>query len=151
VYVFSDNNTIQWAVSTFIKDQHLDNEDIQWLVDNYEKSEHIVNRLLRYPIQNKLISEWANFIYYNGKLNSRLSEIISVLIDIDIPEYVEDSTDQIMWAIYYSKCSNSIKKDLIIKHLNYEEYVSSLEVSKRLNISEISLKLLSHYKKFATK
>lgn len=145
-YIFCSNEEIQWAVSIFIKDQHLENEDIQWLIDNYKESDHIVNRLLRYPKFNKLIFDWAKLVYEEGSLNNRLSEVIGILINDDIPKYIKVDIDVIMWAIYYSKCPKAKKEELILKYLDYQNYSSSLEVAERLGLGSVSSELLEYYK-----
>ncbi len=145
-YIFNGNDEIQWAVSIYIKNQPLNNNQIQWLINHSEESEHIVNRLLRYPFKNTLITDWATAVYKNNKLTDRLSEIIGILIDEDIPAFIKVSNNTLVWAIYYSKCSNAKKEELILKYMNYEDYSSSIEVADRLGLSSISRELLNYYK-----
>ncbi|MGG6312404.1 hypothetical protein [Paenibacillus macerans] len=145
-FIFLGNEEVQWAVSTYIKDHLLDEEHINWLIDNYLESEHIVNRLLRYPVKNGQVTDWAHDVLMSGKLRSRISEIVGFLIDEKVPDFVKEDNTTIMWAIYYSKCSKAKKRKLLLKHLDYENYLMALEVANRLDIGEVSYELLKHYR-----
>ena len=148
-FIFSENEEIQWAVSIFIKDVVLDNADVLWLIDNHDESEHIINRLLRYPVYNTEISKWAERVYKNGDLLNRQSEVIAILISDEVPDYISVSSDVLMWAIYHSKCDNTLKEQLILSHLDFAEYAVALEVAQRLHFSSVASTLLSHYMKVA--
>ena len=137
-FIFSKNEEVQWCVSTFIKDRILDNEDINWLISNYKKSEHIINRLLRYPVHSDLVRDWAQRVYFNGELRVRLSEVIAILVTDDISEFVDTrNTDVIIWAIYYAKCSDVTKQNLIRKYTNLDAIDTTLEVAMRLGYPSI--------------
>lgn len=145
-FIFTGSEEVQWAVSVYIKDQILDDDEIKWLVENYHESDHLVNRLLRYPEYNQLITEWAEEIYLSGDCPDRLSEVIALTIQNDIPDYVSENSDIISWAIYYSKCPIEKKEELLIKYIDYENYHSALECAERLNIPSIVGLLMDHYK-----
>ncbi|MDA8335424.1 MAG: hypothetical protein M0Z41_10635 [Peptococcaceae bacterium] len=144
--IFSHNEEMQWAVSVFIKAQPLNNEHIQWLIDHFEESDHIANRLLRYPTPHKLITEWATVVYKNEMMTHRLSEVVGILIDGDLPNFIKVDIDTLMWAIYYSKCSVKNKEKLILKYLNYDDYSSALQVAHKLGLGSVSNELLGYYK-----
>jgi hypothetical protein len=145
-FIFKGSEEVQWAVSVFIKDQILDDDEIKWLIENYLESDHLVNRLLRYPEYNQLITEWAKEIYLSGNCPDRLSEVIALTIQYDLPEYVSEKSNVISWAIYYSKCSIEKKEELLVKYLDYENYHSALECAERLNIPSIVGLVIDHYK-----
>jgi hypothetical protein len=145
-FIFSKNEEVQWCVSTFIKGQILENEDINWLISNYKKSEHIINRLLRYPVYNDLVRNWAQRVYLNGELRGRLSEVIAILVTNDIPEFVDtNNTDVIIWAIYYAKCSDVTKQNLIREYTNLDVIDTTLEVAMRLGYPSIIEYILTKY------
>jgi len=132
-YIFHNNIEVQWSVSVFIKSRCLDEYNIKWLIYNYRKSEHIVNRLLLYPHKHPLITKWAEKIYKNKELNKRKSEVIALLIDNEIPNFVEEKcNDSIIWAIYYSKATGETKKKLLKKNYSLDSLPSILEVCQRL-------------------
>jgi predicted nucleotidyltransferase len=134
-------------VSVLIRDQILDDEDLNWLISNYQKSEHIVNRLLRYPDKNKLVKLWAAKVYLKRELISRNSELIGILIEEDIPGFVDTSdTSEVIWGIYYAKCSEKIKYQLIIKYMDMVSVKEVVKVAIRLSCSEIIEKLLDKSK-----
>lgn len=146
-FIFTGSEEIQWTVSTFIKDQPLDDESIQWLIDNYEESKHIVNRLLRYPIKNDLISNWARETLSKGELQSRISELFGVLIEDNVPiDIIVENNSALMWAIYYCKCKKNKKRELILQHIDYQNYSAALEVADRLGFGEVSMELLKHFR-----
>ncbi|BCG59445.1 hypothetical protein [Paenibacillus sp. URB8-2] len=92
------------------------------------------------------MTDWARDVLMSGKLRDRISEVIGILIDEEIPNFVQEDNTIIMWAIYYAKCSKAQKRKLIIRHLDYENYSPALEVASRLGIGEISKELLQHYR-----
>lgn len=151
----SNSQEIQKCVNIFLKNRQLDEEQIQWLVKNHTKSEYAINRLLRYPGKSPRLFYWAKELYLNkfikyreerktlsdwyqieieNNLLKRESELIAILIDEDIPPFVDirDKT-VIMWAIYYSQVPDVTKERLIKKYWNIEGWEAALEVSKRLN------------------
>ncbi len=145
-FILVGSEEVQWAVSTYIKDHILNDECIKWLIDNYQESEHIANRLLRYPVRNERVSNWARNVLKSGELRDRISEIIGILIEEEVPSFVQEDNTTIMWAIYYSKCSKTQKRKLILEHLDYENYLPAIVVANRLEIGEISKDLLQHYR-----
>lgn len=151
-FILSGSDEIQWAVSVFIKDQVLDGNDVLWLIDNYKKSDHLINRLLRYPVIDPQIINWAENVYKNGELLNRQSEVISILIsDNVVPDYVSVSSSTLMWAIFYSKCDERKKEELMLNHLDFKDYNAALKVAERLNIPSLANNLLNHYKELASK
>lgn len=145
-YIFTSNEEIQWVVSTFIKDQPLTEDQLIWLIENYQESDQIVNTLLRYPFRNQLITDWARKVLDSSELQNRMSEVIGILINEDIPEDIDCDNETLIWSIYYSKCTKSQKKKMILKYLDYEEYSPAIDVAYRLGIEEISKTLLKHYR-----
>jgi hypothetical protein len=133
-YIFSKNDDIQWCVSVFIKDQILGDSEIEWLILNYKYTIHIVNRLLLYPRSHELIKGWAKIIYMNNEYPDRINNVVALLIDNDIPEFIKDidSIDKI-WAIYNSRISVDDKERLIIKYSKESNVLSVAEVALRLN------------------
>ncbi|WP_028540278.1 hypothetical protein [Paenibacillus sp. J14] len=144
-FILNSSDDIQWAVSTFIKDQTLEDDHIIWLIDNYAESDHIVNRLLRYPVRHKFILDWAQNVYKERQLQERISEVIGILIEDEVPEYINVNNRILMWAIYYSKVSLPNKRKMILKHLDYHDYSPAIEVAKRLGFGEISSEILNYY------
>jgi hypothetical protein len=151
----SNSQEIQKCVNMFLKNRQLDEEQIQWLVKNHTKSEYAINRLLRYPGKSPTLFYWAKELYLNkfikyreerktlsdwyqieieNNLLKRESELIAILIDEDIPSFVDirDKT-VIMWAIYYSQVPDVTKERLIKKYWNIEGWEAAIKVSKRLN------------------
>ena len=145
-YIFSNNELTQWCVSTLIKDQVLSEECIKWLIDHYGDSVHIVNRILRYPMRNPLIEQWAVNVYKDGRLENRRSELVSLLINGDVPGFVhEKNINTIIWAIYYAKTDNETKKRLLCKHGTIESMETLIKVSVRLRYPEVIEYMLRKY------
>lgn len=135
------------TLSVLIKDQPLTDAQLTWLIENYQDSEHIVNLLLNYPFRHELIIEWARKVLITDELQNRKAEVAAILINEHIPEDIELDQPTLMWAIYYSKCTKAQKRKLINKHLDYENYSVALDVATRLEIEEVSKKLLKHYRR----
>lgn len=95
-----------------------------------------MNRLLRYPEKNRQVAAWAEQVYKNNKLQDRISEVIGLLIDEDIPTYVSERGNELIWAIYYSLCSD-IKQELLKKYYTQEVLETVLMVSSRLKFPEV--------------
>lgn len=78
----------------------LKKNQIKWLLENYQNSNHVLNRLLRYPKTNKAISEWAETQYKKKLISKRNSELLGILIDSNIPDFV-NITDKktLLWGI----------------------------------------------------
>ena len=132
-YIFIENEKIQWCVSAILKNQILNDEDIQWLTFHYQESDHLVNRLLRYPDRNPRITVWAEQVYKSNALPDRLSEVIGLLIDEDIPSYVKERGSELIWAIYYSLIPDIVKQNLLRKYYSMETLETILTVSSRMN------------------
>jgi len=137
-FILRGTEEIRWCVSAYLKDQLLEEDEIKWLMDNYRKSDHIVNRLLRYPQENPLVTDWAKGVYLNKELKNRGSEVIAILIDEDIPDYVDKTKPKkLIWAIYYSKKPDGLKQKLIEKYYRTECLDDALEVSLRLGYPSV--------------
>jgi hypothetical protein len=156
---FDGSREIQECISVLLKSQKLDEEQIKWIIENYKKSKYAINRLLRYPSNSKVLSNWAKDIYINellkykkeeesssyrfsnnlsNNLLDRESEIIAILIDKDIPGFVDKhNIKTIMWAIYYARISDHTKQRLIKKYYNADGYEASVEVAKRLQYPSV--------------
>lgn len=145
-FVFSDKEDLRWCVSVFLKDRLLDDEDIGWLIAHHDFSEHIVNRLLRYPVYHPIIAKWARDSYFSNVLTDRLSELVALLIDSDIPKFVNCSdTKMITWAIYYARLPHQDKEKLLIQHL-YQDAISDIvEVATRLEMPSVIEILIKKY------
>ena len=135
-YVFSKNETVQWCVSVFIKDQILSDEQVKWLRTHYQDSEHIANRLLRYPGKNELVRQWAVEVLRKGHLVHRQSEVIALLIDDSVPS-IADSADLtvVLWAIYHANVPARIKERLLREHAHPECSQTVLDICLRLGVS----------------
>jgi hypothetical protein len=152
---FNDSKGIQECISVLLKSQKLNEEQIKWIILNYKNSEYAINRLLRYPGKSKALSAWAEDVYINELLKhreekktwvdwfeisnskksllKRESEIIAILIDKDIPSFVDKrNTDTIMWAIYYAQIPDNTKQRLMKKHYKFDSFEAAVEVSTRL-------------------
>lgn len=136
-FINSENEEIQWCVSAIVKNSILSNEDIKWLVSHYHDSFHIINRLLRYPEKNSEVTAWAKHVYLNNEVSERISEIIGLLIDEDVPSFVVNRGNEIIWAIYYSVSPDKVKKNLLCKYLTLDTIEAALEVSSRLNYPSV--------------
>lgn len=148
-FILTGSEEMKLAINACLKDQPVPDEGIKWLTEHYKESEYIVNRLLRYPWRHEQIAEWAREVLQAGKLKDRTSELAGILIEDEIPEDIEMSQHDLMWAIYYSKSSKNTKRDLILKHLDYENYDAAMEVAEQLGIGKISKELLRHYRERA--
>jgi hypothetical protein len=136
-FVFHKNQEIRACANLLIRFQRLDNKNVSWLVENWDKSEHILNRLLRYPEKHPLITEWAANAYRQGRLKDRQAEAIALLIDEDIPPFVNDDDSVIVWAIYYSRNSDEVKGKLLKERFSLGNLASIREVALRLKLVDV--------------
>ncbi|WP_127580503.1 hypothetical protein [Paenibacillus koleovorans] len=150
-FVLTGSEEAQGAVSFFIQELPLEEEQLQWLIDHDEESEHIVTRLLHYPERNGQVSDWAREVYLSGKLPDRLPEVLGLVIEEEVPDYVQVDNATLMWAIYHTRCSKGQKRKLILKHLDYEHYAAAVEVARKLNVEEVSKELARYYKDLLVK
>lgn len=142
------NDELKHAFTEAISGQELQTDDIEWLVEQSEHDKILVDLLLSYPVKNNLITSWALNMFAENKLQNRMAEVIGLLIEDDLPELIDPiSTENeiIMWAIYHSHCSRNKKRKLILKYMNYENYLPALEVASKLGIGKISNELLKYY------
>ena len=136
-FIFHKNEQVCACANMLVKSQRLDDESIAWVIANWEKSDHLLNRLLRYPENHHLIIQWATEIYQSGKLRDRKSEIIGILIGENIPAFVRESSNSIIWAIYYSKVPDEIKQKLLIENCTMESIEPLWKVAIRLKLSRV--------------
>ncbi|KFE97886.1 hypothetical protein [Chryseobacterium luteum] len=130
------NETISWSLSVIIKDIELSQNNIEWLIDNYAISEHIRNRLLRYPKPNKAITIWCKERLQRKDLDERLSELIGLSLNFNIKFTHKDKTS-LIWGIYYSKLSDNLKKELLLKHLTTDNFEELIKICERSNFIDI--------------
>jgi len=151
---FNGSKRLQECISVLLKSQELNEEQINWIIIYYKNSEYAINRLLKYPGKSKALSAWAKDVYINELLKfrqenksfidwcigygeisllKRESEVIAILIDEDIPSFIDKrDTDTIIWAIYYAQIPDSTKQILLKKYYKPDGFEAALKVSKRL-------------------
>jgi hypothetical protein len=131
--ILTAREEVQWRLSRILRGQTLPSDAVQWLIEHWDESDHIVNRLLRYPAPNSSIRQWAMDCYQNNCLPSRKSEILALLIDEDIPEFIRhESPDELAWAIFYSRLSKARKVQLIGHLVDRMTSPMLLDLAKRL-------------------
>lgn len=140
------NDIIAWSLSVTIKDIKLSQENIEWLIENYQISEHIQNRLLRYPKPNKSITKWADERLIKKDLDDRLSELIGLKLNFDVNFTYKDSI-RMIWGIHYSKLSNKLKKELLIKHLTITNFEELIKICEKNNFTDIISQLYNDVNK----
>lgn len=130
------NEKIAWSLSVTVKDIELSQENIDWLIDNYEISEHLQNRLLRYPKPNKAITIWCDQRLKKKDLDNRESELIGLKLNFDTKFTFKDKIS-LIWGIHYSKLSNELKKELLLKHLTADNFEELLKICEKNNFTDI--------------
>ncbi len=148
--IFHTNPEVQRHVNNLIRNQLLDDGQISWLIEHYKRSPHIVNRLLRYPVANKQVADWARAIYETDELADRTAELISILITDTLPElHVDEDINTILWAIYYSKNTNNVKKRLLLGVLNSDNIMDGINnivgIAKRMNCGSLLKDVVEKY------
>lgn len=138
------NDTIAWSLSVTIKDIELSQENIEWLIDHFKNSEHIQNRLLRYPKPNKAITTWGNQRLKYGELSNRLSELIGLRLNFDTNFNYKDKRI-LLWGIHYSKLSDSIKKELLLKHLTKDNFDDLINICEKNSFTDIISQLYNDF------
>jgi hypothetical protein len=146
-YISHPNEVIQSCVNIFIKNQILSPFEINWLVENDNLSIHIINRLLRYPEKNKSIENWAVRVLESNKLEDRKSEVIGHLIYEFLPYNTTSTRSQNIWAIYYAKVPNNIKKKLLRELFHMDQFYEIFEVAFRLNYTDVCSDLIQFGRK----
>lgn len=137
-FIFSQNENIQWYVSVLIKDRELTNQNIHWLIENHTKSNHIVNRLLSYPTTHVEIVKWAELIYIKKQIPNRQSQILALLIQQDLPDIVVDKySNEILWAIYFSKMPKKEKENLLIKYTTSTTIKTTLDIGLKISSPKV--------------
>ncbi|TKJ30496.1 MAG: hypothetical protein CEE40_04675 [Chloroflexi bacterium B3_Chlor] len=137
-FIFHRNADVRWCVSWFVKDQVLDDDKIRWLISNYKKSKHVVDRLLLHPCRHPLITDWAAKVWEAGEFRDRRSQVIGLLISDDIPPFVgETDNTAIIWAIYYARVTDEVKRQLLMKHFSFDGIDALLEVCNRLDYPSV--------------
>jgi len=133
------NEDLAWSVSSLIKGIHLKQEQIDWLIVNQDISEHVINRLLRYPFPNKTLADWAVNCINNKSLSKRLSELISLILNVDRDYLCNDSIAQ-LWGIHYSQLSDNLKKELLFQYLAIDNLEEFLKICERNNYNDLIAK-----------
>jgi hypothetical protein len=137
--IFDEQDQVCWKLSNLIKDRELSRDQINWLLENYESSPHILNRILRYPVKNKLITQWAETAIHNEELASRRAEIIGCILNFR-PKYRHKDHQALAWGIYYSKLSMEEKKVLLDKHCYADNLAELLKICARLAFTDLIAK-----------
>lgn len=118
-FIFSSDPEIRRHANNLIRNRLLTDEQTVWLIENYNRSLHIINRLLRYPQPNKRVAKWAEEIYERGELLDRTAEILSILMTDNLPNiHLDEDVNTVLWAIYYSRNTNKVKRDLLLSVIN---------------------------------
>ncbi len=135
-YVLKETNEV-WRVSKYIKDLILSKDQIQWLIDNSDKNELVLNRVLRYPDENADLQKWAESKIKSKAINyKRFSETLGLaLSENNFLSYFNDkkiSTQNLSWAVFYSKLENKGKYLKILLERDYS----------CIHISKVALKIL---------
>lgn len=130
------NDDLAWSVSFLIKDINLKQEHIDWLIENQDISEHVINRLLRYPISNQVLANWAKTCIKNNILTERLSELVSLILNIDKNYCCSDLNAQ-LWGIHYSKINDELKKELLSNFLTVENLEEFIKICERNNYYDL--------------
>jgi hypothetical protein len=136
-FILHKSKEVRACANSLVLSRCLDDESIKWIIANWEKSDHLQNRLLRYPVKNSLISQWANEIYESGKLKDRISEVIALLIDENIPSYIKENKNTIVWSIYYARTPDSTKQRLLMENFSKESADSLWKVATRLKYPDV--------------
>lgn len=137
-YVFHTNEEVRWAVAVYLKNEILIDSQIAWLLDHATENTMILNRVLRYPERHPLISVWAYKAHQQGIFVMRSSELVALLIDVDLPENINSSdVPMILWAIYYSRVDSETKKRLLLKYYSLEDVGHLIEICVRLRYVEV--------------
>lgn len=131
-YIFHRNAEMQSAVNTYLKDEILSDTQIRWLLEHADESVMVLNRLLRYPERHPLIVLWAADVYRQHKYPARQSETIALLIEDDIPKFV-DLTDlsAVLWAIYYARIDDQTKGTLLEQYFSFETIDELIKICTR--------------------
>jgi len=130
------NETISWSLSVTIKDIELSQANVNWLIENFESSEHIQNRLLRYPIANKAITKWCDKCLKSKDLENRLSELIGLRLNFN-PNFNYKDKTSLLWGIHYSKLPDNTKKELLLKHMTFDNFEELIKICEKNNFTDI--------------
>ena len=136
-FIFHRNEQVRACANMLVKSQRLDDESIEWIIANSNKSAHLLNRLLRYPTKNSQITQWAKQIYQSGKLKSRISEVIALLIDENVPPYVKENRSTLVWSIYHARISDETKQTLLMENYTSESADALWKVATKLKYSQV--------------
>jgi len=134
--IFNESDEVCWKLSNLIKNRELLPNQINWLLDNYEASEHILNRILRYPVKNKMITQWAETAINNEELWNRKAEIIGCILNFR-PKYRHKDHQAMVWGVYYSKLCSEEKKKLLDKHLFPDNLSEVLKICDREGYTDL--------------
>jgi len=136
-YILHKNEDVGACANSLVISRCLDDVSIRWIIANWEKSDHLLNRLLRYPVKNSLISQWAAEIYHSGRLKDRISEVIALLIDENIPTYIKENRNTIVWSIYYARIPDNTKQSLLMENFSIEAADSLWKIATRLKFPNV--------------
>jgi hypothetical protein len=131
--ILTINEDLRWMLASLLMEQELNDEQVNWLIVNSDKSVHILNRLLRYPVKNKIISDWAYTCIKQKIHGDRKSELIGKVLDYKTNYNYKNKT-QWAWGVYYSSLSVNIKENLLTKNLTQENFESVIEILARYNL-----------------
>lgn len=137
-FIAHQNEQVRWAVSVLLKDQVLSDWQVRWLIENCDENVSILNRVLRYPEPHPLLVEWASAAYQGKRHQNRQSEIIGLLIDQDIPSFVDLSRrSTIIWAIFQSRTTDEIRRKLLKTYWDIGSLDDLIEVCRRLSYPDV--------------
>lgn len=136
--IFKVSEEGQWAASVLIKNQLLADGEIQWLIDNYDQSVHLLNRLLLYPVRHPAIVTWAENVYRTGELPGRRTEVIALLIQDDIPSFVDQThAEPLLRAVSRARISHEHKEALLRTFAVQKSYDTLLDLALRLEMPSL--------------
>lgn len=94
--------------------------------------------MLRYPEPHRLLRQWATSVYQNKQHSDRQSEVIALLIEEEIPSFV-DTTDRskILWAIFYAKVNTDNRKKLLMRFWDLKSLDDLVEICSRLKLPDV--------------
>lgn len=128
--IFTENDEVCWKLSNLLKNSELEPTQVEWLIDNYELSDHLLNRILRYPVKNKMISQWAKTAINKEEMAHRKSEIIGCILNY-WPAYKNKDHTAMAWGIFYSKLDNVEKRKLLDKYFCPDNLEEILKICER--------------------
>lgn len=100
--------------------------------------------------KNCLDKRYHYIVYESNELPDRTAEVISILITDTLPElHVDEDVNNVLWAIYYSKNSDSVKKRLLLRVTNEDNITdcisSMIGIAERMNCGSLLKDLVEKY------